>query len=159
MHGLPAAAQDGGVAGLETKAGGVGGDVGTRFVNDDDDADGRGNFCKRKPLGRVRSSSTRADRVRQRGDFAQAAGHGGDAFVVELQAVEHRGGQSRLRRRRDLARVDFLQRGRALFDRVRHGQQAAVLLGGRESRQLAPGRTRLPAEQGHLFQQRHLSAV
>ena len=31
-------------------------DVGTRFINNDDDADGRGNFCSLSPLGRVRSS-------------------------------------------------------------------------------------------------------
>ena len=67
-----AAAQNGGVAGFETKAGGVGRDVGARFVNDDDDADGRGNFLQAQAVGARAFVEHAADRIGQGGDFAQA---------------------------------------------------------------------------------------
>jgi hypothetical protein len=51
MHRLFAAAQDGGIAGLQAQAGRVRGDVGAGFVNDDDDADGSGNLLESQAVG------------------------------------------------------------------------------------------------------------
>ncbi len=51
VDGLGAAAQDGGVAGLEAEHGGVAGDVGTRFVDDADDADGHAHLPQLQAVG------------------------------------------------------------------------------------------------------------
>ncbi len=159
VEGFLAAAQDGGVAGLEAEAGGVGGDVGARFVDDDDDADGGADLLQLQAVGADAFVQHPADRVGQGGDFAQALGHGGDAFVVELEAVEHGGGEAQARAGFHVAGVGVFDGGAALFEGVGHGEQAGVLVGGGQSGQLARGRFGLPGKLGHLLGQRHGGTV
>ena len=45
MRGVAAAAEDGSVAGFDVEDGAVNGDVGSRFVDDADDADGYAHFA------------------------------------------------------------------------------------------------------------------
>ncbi len=93
MDGLAAAAQDGGVAGFRAKDGGVAGDVGAGFVDDAHDADGHAAFGDFDAVGAGPGAEGFADGIGQRGDGADAVGHGGEAFFVEAQAVEHRAGK------------------------------------------------------------------
>jgi hypothetical protein len=51
FDGLGAAAQDGGVTGLETKRRGVARDVGARFINDGDDANGHTDLVQTEAVG------------------------------------------------------------------------------------------------------------
>ena len=45
------------------------------------------------------------------------------------------------------------------LQRIGHGEQAGVFLGGRQFRQFARGGLRLPGQLRHLFRQRHKSNV
>ena len=56
-------------------------------------------FWSFKPLGRDALVENSAHRIGQRRDFAQSLRHAGDAFVVELEPVEHGGGEAQLARR------------------------------------------------------------
>ena len=91
VHGLLAASQNRGVAGLETKAGGVRGDVGAGLVDDDDHADGGADFLELQPIGPDPFVEDFSDRIRQGGHCAQTPGNCQNAFVVELEPVQHRG--------------------------------------------------------------------
>ena len=116
MNGFFAAAQNGGVAGFETKAGGVSGDVGTRFVDDDHDANGRGNFLQAQAVGTSAFVEDSSNRIGQRRDFAQTFGHAGDAFVIEFQTVEHGAGKAGFGAGFHVAGVGLLDGGAVLFE-------------------------------------------
>jgi len=66
------------------------------------------------------------DRIRQGRDFAQSAGHPGDAFVVEFQTLDHRGAEAGLGTRDQVTFVGFLDGGRVLLQAVRHREQARI---------------------------------
>ncbi|MFM1944882.1 MAG: hypothetical protein RI897_3864 [Verrucomicrobiota bacterium] len=89
VEGFFTAAEDGGVAGFEAEAGGVGGDVGSGFIDDDDDADGHGDLLEAEAIGSGTFIEGAADGVGEGGDFAEALGHGLDAGVGESEPVEH----------------------------------------------------------------------
>ena len=72
---LFAAAQDGRVARFEAEARRIGGDVGPRFVDNDDHPDGSSDLAKLQPVGPDPLIEHPAHRVGQRGDLAQAPGH------------------------------------------------------------------------------------
>ena len=130
MDGLAAAAQDGGVAGLETKHGGVGGDVRAAFVDDADGADGHADLLDPYSVRAVPGVHHLADGIGQRGDLIDAGGHGFDACFIELEAVEHGGGESFIRSRREVFRVRRQQLRRGLADGGGHGAEDRVFLVG-----------------------------
>ncbi len=87
-EGFAAAAQEGGVAGFKAEDGGVDGDVGPALKDDGDEADGDAEFADVEAVGARPFGDGGADGVGEGGDFADALGHGGDAFGVEGKAVE-----------------------------------------------------------------------
>ena len=155
VDGLLAAAEDRRVAALEAETRGVGRHVGARFVDDDDDADGDGEFPQYQSVGADPFVEQFAGRIGQGGHFTESAGHGGDAFVVQVQAIEHRGAETGLRAVLHVDGVGSLDGRTARFDGVGHGQQGPVLVGRAQSGESARGGFRLPAKLRHLFQQSH----
>lgn len=88
----PCRRADRGVAGFQAQRGAVDGDVGTRLVDDADDADGRATLRMTRPLGR-RALELGADGVGQGDDFARPR-PGGGCGLVEREAVEHGRGEA-----------------------------------------------------------------
>jgi len=93
-----------------------------------------------------------ADGVGERGDFAEACGHAGDAFVVELEAVEHGGGKAALGAGIHVFCVGGLDRIAVAFESVGHGEEAGVFFGGGELRQFPRGGFGLFGQDRHMFQ-------
>jgi hypothetical protein len=50
-------------------------------------------FWSSRPLG-TRAIQDSADRVGEGGDILEALGHGGDAFGIESESVQHGGGEA-----------------------------------------------------------------
>ena len=90
---LRASAQNGGVARFQAQPAGVGGDIGAAFENHPDHAERRRDALDAQAVGPLERLQRPADRVRQIGDFVEAARDGGDALVVEHQPVEHGGAE------------------------------------------------------------------
>ena len=93
--------------------------------------------------------------VGQRGDLAQAFGHGGNALVVQRQPVEHGGGKAHCRADLHVERIGLFDGGGVLFERIGHGEQAGVLVAGGQPGQVARSRFSLLRQLGHLLGQRH----
>ena len=152
---LLATAQDRRVAGFQTKPRGIGGHIRARLVNDDDDANGRGNLLQPQAVRTESFIKNPANWIREGGDFAQRFGHGGDPRVIEPKAVEHRGGQTQLRRGFRVARVGLLDVVAVLLQRVSHGDEALILFRRGEPGQFARGGFGLLGQLRHLFRQGH----
>ena len=88
VEALPAAAQDGGVAGFQAQRASVGGDVGPGFVDDADHAERRAHPGNAQAVGPVPLGGDAADRVGQGGDRLQPLRHRLDAFRVQGQPVD-----------------------------------------------------------------------
>jgi len=89
VYGLGAAAQDGGVAGLDAERGGLQRDVGARLVDDADDAQGHAHLAHLDTGGAVYEVGNGADRVGQLDHLAQAFEHTVELPLGKRQAVEH----------------------------------------------------------------------
>jgi len=152
---LLAAAQNRGVAGLETQARRIRRHVGARFVDDHHHADGRGNLLQFQPVGPSALIQHPADRIRQHRHLAQPLRHAGDAFVIQLEPVQHRGGQPVARAKLHVQRVGLLDGGGVLLQSRGHRQQTGVLLRRRERCQFARRRLGLFGQPRHLFRQIH----
>jgi hypothetical protein len=155
VHRLPAAAQNRRVAGFETKAGGVRRHIRARFVNDDDHADGRGNFLQLQAVGPDALVEDFSDRVGQGGDFAQSFGHRGDTFVIEFKPVQHGRRKAGFRGGAHVERVGLFERAGVLFQRRGHRKQAGVLLRRCQPGKLARRGLGLFGQSRHLFRQSH----
>ena len=150
-----AAAQNRRVAGFETQARRVRRHVRARFVNDDDDANGRGNFLQFQSVWPDAFVENFSDRIGQRRDFAQTFGHRGNSFVVELEPVEHRGGQIQFRAEFHVERVGFLDCGGIFFQRIGHREQAGIFLRRGQLGEFARRGLGLFGQLRHLFGQIH----
>ena len=73
MQAFLAAAQDGGIAGLEAQAAGIGGDVRPAFVDDADHPQRRAHAGDVEPVGPRPARHFDADRIGQRGDLLEPA--------------------------------------------------------------------------------------
>ena len=155
VQGFLAPAQDRCVAGFQTETGGIGGHVRARFVNDDDNADGGGNLLQLQAVRTEAFIKNPANRIRKRGDFAERFGHGRDPQVIQAESVEHRGGQTQLRRAFHVARVGLLDVIAVLLQRVGHGNEALIPFHRGQFGQGACGRLGLFGHYRHLFPQRH----
>ena len=91
VDGFLAAAQDGGVAGLEAEDSGVDGDVGAGLVDDGDDADGDADLGDFDAVGAGPGGHLLAERLRERADLAHAFDHGGEGFLGDAETVDERG--------------------------------------------------------------------
>ena len=69
------------VARLQAQAEGVAGDVGTRLVDDGDDAERHADLVDAEAVGPGPALGDLADGIGERGHLAEAAGHGGDALL------------------------------------------------------------------------------
>ena len=87
---LGAAAQDRGVAGLQTQAAGVGGDIGPAFIDHADDAKRRRDALDLQAVRAIETRQNAADRVRQIGDLLQSTGDRLDAGGIKRQPIEER---------------------------------------------------------------------
>ena len=83
---LGTAAQDGGVAGLQAQAAGVGGDVGARFVDHPDNAEGHPNAADVKAVRTVPGGHLVAHGVIQIGDRLEPRRDAVEAPGIEFQA-------------------------------------------------------------------------
>ena len=70
--------------------------------------------------------------VGQSGDIAQPLRHRGDALVIELEAVEHRGGEAHLRAGGHVLGVGHLESGGVGLQGIGHREERGVLVGGGE---------------------------
>ena len=142
MNRLAAAAQNAGVAGFDAQAGGIGGHVRTRFVDDADDAERHAHAPDLDAGWAVFKIGNFADRIREACDLAQTLGHGLDARDVQFQTVEQGGIETRA-----LAGVEVLFVGRdqrvpAALDLGGDGGQRRVLGRGFGARHGARGNAR-----------------
>ncbi len=100
-----AAAQDGGVAGLEAEDRGVDGDVGARLKNDRDDADGDADLRDFNSVGAFPLGHLLAEGLGQGAHLAHAGDHGGERFFRDAEPVDHRLGQARFLGGGDVLRI------------------------------------------------------
>lgn len=89
IENLLTAAQDARVARFEAENGAVDGDVGTRFVNDADDADGHAHLADAQAVGTGPVVERFANGIGERGHLADGFGEVRDAFGREREAVDH----------------------------------------------------------------------
>ena len=151
-----AAAQDHRVAGLQAQGGGVGADVGAAFVDHADHADRGGDALDAQAVRAGPVGQGAVQRVRQRGDFFQAASHGLDAGLGQGQAVDERGGAFV---GGDIGLVGGQDIPHAVAQRVRHRRQRAITRRRAAARQCVPGR---PGRRGgclQVFNRFHLANV
>ena len=88
VEALPAAAEDGRVAGFQAQRAGVGGHVRPRFVDDADHAERRAHPGDAQAVRPVPLGGDAADRVGQGGDLRHPGGHRLDPVRREGQAVD-----------------------------------------------------------------------
>ncbi len=155
VDGFFTAAEDGGVTGFEAEAGGVGGDVGAGFIDDDDDTDGDGDFLESESIGAGSFFESTADGVWECGDFLQALGHGLDAGVGELEAVEHGLAEAHFCGGGEVLLVGLLELAGVVEDGLGHGFEAVVFVLGREECELVGGGFGLGCQLEHLFGDSH----
>ena len=84
---LFATAEDGSVAALQAEDSAVDGDVGARFVDDADDADGDADLADTETVGTRGVVEDGADGIGERDDFADGLREVGEAGGVECEAV------------------------------------------------------------------------
>ena len=134
MDRLAAAAQDHAVAGLQAQGRGIGRDVGARLVDHRDHAQRHAHALDDDAVGARLAARDQAHRVRQIRDFTQSVGDVAETLRIELQAVEHRGGDAFLLRREHVLRVGGEDVVGIALQCVRHPPQQRVLCGRRQLR-------------------------
>src|SRR5260370_41921000 len=108
IKGLLATAQDGGIAGFETKTGGIGGHVRPRFIDNNYYANRCGDFLEFKSVGPDPFIEEPPDRVRQPSDFPQTASHACNSFIIKFKAIEHRSRKPHARSSLHIMRISLL---------------------------------------------------
>ncbi len=88
MAAFAAAAQDHRIARLEAQGGGVGADIGARFVDHADHPDGHGDAFDGEAVGALEAGELAAHGIGQFGDFLERAGHALDAVLGQAEAVD-----------------------------------------------------------------------
>ena len=124
--------QDDGVAALDAQRRRVAGDVGPALVEKQHDADRHADLCDAQAVGANISFDDLPDRIDLSGDLLDAVGHGIDALVVQLQALDE--GRLHLRL---LGRFDILGIG---------GQKLATTLANRSGQISQRGDLHLAAQ-------------
>ena len=136
-QGLFAAAQQHGVARLETESRRIGRHVWTRLVDDADDADGHAHATDFQPVRAHGRIVVPRHRVGQHRRLAQAFGHLVDAVLVEHEPIEIRVLKPRLPRVLEIEGIGFKNQLAAFLQRIGHEAQGLVLDARRDDGQLA----------------------
>ena len=144
-----APAQDDGVAGLQAKRGGVGGDVRPALVNHADHAERRPHPLDSHPVGPVPGVDHGADGVLKTRNHVDAFGHRGDALLVEHQTIDEGGGRPAAARLGDVLGIGRKNCGCGRANGLPHRLERRVLVPGGGERKLARGRPRPAADIGH----------
>ena len=118
MNGLAAAAEDAGVARLDAQGSSVDGDVGPRFVNDGDDAQGHSHLADMQPVGPVPFFKAAADRVGKLDDLAHAGSHIVNPLFCQLQTIQHGFAHAVVPCRGNIQVIGFDNAGRLPFQLV-----------------------------------------
>jgi hypothetical protein len=150
---LGAAAQDRGVAALQAQRRCVRRDVRPALVNDADDAE---RHAHARDLEAVRPLPLRddlPDGIVERRYGLEARSSRLDAFVVERQSIDHRGGQAARLGVGDILGVGGEHRGSRLAQLARSVLEDAAFHGGRCLRQHGGSRARSAAELEHALAQ------
>ncbi len=143
------AAQDRGVACLETQRARVGGNVGAAFINHADDAERRAHALDRHAVRALPAFQHHADRIGDAADHVEAVGHRENAVVVEFKPVEERAADAGLFGLGDILAIGGQNFGLGDANRVRLRLQRGVLLRLGGLCQLACGRARGMADLAH----------
>ena len=145
-----AAAQNGGVAALQTEHGAIDGDVGACFIDDAQHADG--NAAAREPhaVGQHPALNFTAHRVGQGDDLAGIGGEIGNAAFVEQQSVNQIVRQAFGLGILNIKRVGS-ENGRCLcLDFISNGEKGFIFLSGCQRRQNTAGRFGVLAHEGEV---------
>ena len=118
MNGLAAAAEDAGVARLDAQGSSVDGDVGPRFVNDGDDAQGHSHLADMQAVGPVPFFKAAADRVGKLDDLAHAGSHIVNPLFCQLQTIQHGFAHAVVPCRGNIQVIGFDNAGRLPFQLV-----------------------------------------
>ena len=134
-----AAAQDRRIAGLERQRPGIGGDVGTAFIDDADDAERHPHALDGHTVGPGPGFGHPADRIVQAAHHVEALGHRRDPLAAEFEPVEERARQTRSAAGGHVLRIGVEDRGRFGRGSPRPWPRAPRPSGG-AARAPAPGR-------------------
>ena len=137
---LRAAAQDAGVAALDRERRGFDRHVGAALVDHAEDAQRHPHLADRNAARPLAQVDDLADRVGHRGDLLAAFGHGVDDLRRELEAVDHRGSETRGLCGFDVALVGRVQRGAFAAQQARQRRQGCVARRRRRRRHARAGR-------------------
>ena len=146
---LGAAAQDRGIAGLEAERRGIGRHVRPALIDDADDAERHAHALDRHAVRARPALGDLADRIGEVADHIDARRHGGDALVVEREAVEERRVGAVALRLGQVLGIGGEDVGLAAADGLGDGGERLVLLRGRRERQHARGLARPLPDLGH----------
>ena len=105
MHALGAAAQDGGIAGLQAQTTGIAGHVRPALVDDADHAQRHAHARDVEAVGTRPLRDGGADGIGQRGYVLDSPCHALDSSSIEREAIEHGAGQALGARRLQILRV------------------------------------------------------
>ena len=142
------AAQNDGVAGLQTQRGGIDGDVRPGLVDDRDHAQRDPDATHAQAVGEGRAVDHLADRVRQGGDRPHAGCHLGDPARVESEAVQKRRREAVLAAELEIAGVGLQDICGGIGQRGGNRLEDRVLDRGAERRELARSALRGGADLG-----------
>ena len=143
------AAQDRGIAGLEAQRAGIRRHIGAALIDHADDAERHAHALDAHAIGPPPRRQDGADRIFELADDIEAVRHGLDPRRIEGQTVEEgcrRAGGFGLGQVLPIGRKDC---GLRAADRLGHGGERPVLLGGRRQRERTRGLARLAADVAH----------
>ena len=135
VEALLAAAENGGVAGLQAKDGAVDGDVGAGLIDDADDADGHADFADVQAVGAGRFFQQIADGIGERDDLADGDGEMVEARGRESESVAGGGGESGGFGGGEVLGVGGEERGVGGVDQVGEAGEGGIFGGGRDGRE------------------------
>ena len=144
-----AAAQDHGVAGLQAQHAGVGGDVGTAFEDDGDDAERHPHAFDGHAVGTLPALGDGADGIGDAAHGGDAVGHRLDARRRQRQAIDEGRRRAAGADLGDILGIGGEDRRRMGADRARDGVERLVLLLRRGKRQHPCGSAGAGSEFGH----------
>jgi len=145
---LRTAAQDDRISRFQAECGGIGGDIGARFVDNADHPERDAHFSHLQAVGPLPHPVDAPYRVGEQGDFAQAVGHPLYPGLIEQQPVDHGIRQPLFPGGFQVFAVFGHEFGCCGHQGVRHGVEQIILGAGREFCQVMG---RLPCPGGDIF--------